>query len=142
VARRRLLDEVGRGEIGEALSQVHRLVLDRQRRDLGEDRRADAGDAIGSDGTHAMMVPVTSIRQGGFVVPYGMQTWRSFVEDGDLGRTLVRMCVLAERVVPLSFVLDRGPAFGVKVSFILAGESIDVVCGPSWSKSQRPMGWL
>jgi len=77
-----------------------------------------------------MMVPVTSIRQGGFVVPYGMQTWRSFVEDGDLGRTLVRMCVLAERVVPLSFVLDRGPAFGVKVSFILAGESIDVVCGP------------
>ena len=46
VAGGRLLDEVGRREVGEALSQVHRLVLDRQRGDLGEDRGAEAGDAV------------------------------------------------------------------------------------------------
>jgi len=37
-----LLDEVGRGEVGEALAQVHRPVLDGQPCDLCEDRRAEA----------------------------------------------------------------------------------------------------
>ncbi|HEY7371149.1 MAG TPA: hypothetical protein VIF57_03150 [Polyangia bacterium] len=67
--------------------------------------------------------------RAGFVVPYGMQTWRSFVEGGDLGRTLVRLCVLAGRAVPLSFVLERGPAASVTVVFVLRGESFEVSCG-------------
>jgi hypothetical protein len=74
-------------------------------------------------------VPTTHLDRAGFVVPYGMQTWRAFVEGGDLGRTLVRICVLGGRAVPVSFVLDRSPASEIKVGFVLRGEAFEVTCG-------------
>ena len=49
MARRGLLDEVRRREVGEPLPQVGGAMLDRQGGDLGEDRRPDPGDARGPD---------------------------------------------------------------------------------------------
>src|SRR6266508_6267348 len=51
-----LLDEIGAGEIWEALAEIDRAVLGRQRAHLGEDRGAEAGDAAGKAIGHGLLL--------------------------------------------------------------------------------------
>ena len=83
VARRRLLDERGRREVGEALAQVGGAVLHRQRGDLGEDRRPESAEPTGRSHRHRFYSSPTvrpRINEAPISVPTAVtsgQCWRA-----------------------------------------------------------------
>ena len=59
----------------------------------------------------------------GFRLVYARQNWRHFVETGELGRTLVRMCLLAEPLFPLSFMLGSILPEEVCIRLVVNGDT-------------------
>ena len=59
----------------------------------------------------------------GFRLVYAGQTWRHFVEAGELGRTLVHLCLLAEPMFPLSFVVESIFPEETRVRLVLNGDT-------------------
>ncbi len=76
-------------------------------------------------------------------IEYCMQPWRRFVQTGALGRSLIKLCVLAQPVVPLSFVLQRADENDIQMTFVMAGTSFDAAFRSGWDDDAKiAIEWL